>query len=156
MALRTVISAPRYLAPAARRPGATYISSLSACRRHIAARHCIQSPHTTATTTATTSATTCTSHRLSPRTSARLYSTTEAMASATSFYDFQPVDSTFPAHATSTPNTENISKKTDTYLVFLSTHRKRRTLSSLHPQRQGRPDRQHRLQMRFHPSIQRS
>lgn len=70
-----------------------------------------------------------------------------SMASATSFYDFKPLDSTFnhppPVLLSFSPITN-------------SPQRKRPTLPPHHPQRQSRPRRQHSLQMRLHPTIHRA
>lgn len=65
---------------------------------------------------------------------------TRTMSSATTFYDFEPVDSTSPLYP---------STKTKLTLK----NRNRQTLPPLQPKRQSNPRRQHGLQMRLHPAI---
>jgi hypothetical protein len=87
------------------------------------------------------------------------------MASATSFYDFKPLDS-----KASRPQPQPIPKLPLSYGVTVqpapqsnstinamanhsSTNRKRRRRPSRHLQRKGRPDRQHGLEMRLHAPV---
>ena len=68
-----------------------------------------------------------------------LYTT---MASATSFFDFKPKDSTFTNHTTSSDA-----------LQPLTTHREGLSLRPQQAQRQSRPRRKHRLEMRLHTPV---
>ena len=103
----------------------------------------------------------------------RIYS---AMASATTFYDFKPLDSTSYRTPPSLPYLVvlPIHVPISTYLTYLTyptslpstkpkltrekkqKNRKRPTLPPLQPQEQSRPHRQHSLQMRLHPPVRRS
>ena len=74
-------------------------------------------------------------------------SKTPAMASATSFYDFKPKDSTYFSSA---PSPFSLSR---THIKLTFHPRERLRLRPLQAQRQGRPRRQHGLKMRLHTTI---
>jgi hypothetical protein len=87
---------------------------------------------------------------------------TTAMASATSFFDFKPKDSTSPSsthsacaqHLSTAPRTAAVPQTSlPSHCTQLTPHRARRRIPSLQAQRQSRPRRQHRVQVRFHPAI---
>lgn len=75
--------------------------------------------------------------------SSPLRSNTNTMTSATTFYNFEPIDSAYlPSHP-------------GNYKNMLTKNRNGQTLPPHQPQRQGHSGREHRLQMRLHPPIPR-
>jgi hypothetical protein len=73
------------------------------------------------------------------------------MASATSFFEFKPKDSTSPhaAHAST------LSLLTVRRMSANARHREGRSLPSVEPPEQGRSRRQHGVEMRLHAPVRR-
>ena len=99
-----------------------------------------------------------TSFHLSPRTLQRhfpIFRQITTMSSATSFFDFEPLDSTyrgvtalfFPHHTQSSAPKNPIANQPS------HTNRKGRTLSSFLSKWQGRASREHSLEMRLHTPV---
>lgn len=78
------------------------------------------------------------------------------MASATSFYDFKPLDSKCPIFRRIAPLLRSFSTGTDRQVANRHPPHRARTRSP--PERlqgQSRPHRQHSLQVRFYPAVRR-
>lgn len=86
---------------------------------------------------------------------------TRNMASATSFYDFKPLDSKSimrpPANSQCSQHTQILARSPifEWPKKLTPACRERPTLRLLHPPQQSHPRRQHRLEMRIHPAVRR-